>query len=84
MLTLFVSYCLLLARIIAKSDWQFSYENQGYDFHKAIPPEGWKGVNRCGQPNNQSPINFFEYLGPYGMPYGAVIPAEVEKLEVCY
>jgi len=36
----------------ANTDWIFDFTNKGYDFDKAIPPTGWTGVNRCGEPTN--------------------------------
>ena len=40
------------------------------------------GVNRCGEPENQSPINLFQPLGTYGWIYGEVLPFEHENLVV--
>ncbi len=58
--------------------WQFNYAKKGYDFDKAIPPEGWAGVNRCGEPENQSPISLLSPLGIYGWAYGVAVPHELE------
>ena len=33
-------------------DWIFNYENNGYDFETAIPPDWFKGLNRCAEPEN--------------------------------
>jgi len=73
-----------LALASAGKDWDFSYANQGYDFDKATPPDGWHGYNRCGYPEQQSPISLIEPLGPYGYAYGAMVPAELEHLELNY
>jgi len=44
---------VLLTCVAAGKDiWTFNYANQGYDFDKAIPPDGFEGVNRCGEPEN--------------------------------
>jgi len=32
--------------------WQFDFANKGYDFDQAIPPDGFTGVNHCGEPTN--------------------------------
>ena len=78
-LTLFL---LLSELALAQDDWIFDYANKGYDFDQAIPPAGWVGVNRCGEPENQSPINLLEPLGPYGWAYGEAIPIEFENLDI--
>ena len=43
---------LIITTVWAGADWVFDYANKGYDFDKATPPDGFVGVNRCGEPEN--------------------------------
>ena len=66
----------------AADDWIFDFTNKGYDFDQAIPPDGWVGINYCGRPDLQSPINLMPPLGVYGWIYGDPIPFEFENFEI--
>ena len=79
-----VLVCLVITLVTGQDDWIFDFANQGYDFDQAIPPAGWVGINRCGEPENQSPVNLLSPLGVYGWVYGEALPFEKENLKIKY
>ena len=81
---IFRSLSLIVLLECCRAQWDFDYADRGRDWSRATPPDGWIGLNRCSEPENQSPVNLMEPIGSYGWAYGKALPAENDEIEIEY